>query len=416
MRLARGFLLAVWLGSSAYGATLAEHGPRDVTLASGAVVRVAAGELAVPESRLRPSPRRVIIPYYLLRSESDTPAAPIFLLAGGPGASWIDQFKRDENYREVAFYRSLADVVLFDQRGAGHARPAMTCTETAPLPSDRPFNPKAVRAAMRLAATACRDRWLREGVDLAAYNTVENAADLNDLRLALGYGKITLVGGSYGAHLALQFLRQFPDSVERILIYGVEGPDHTWDDPTALLATLRRIADATQQAPTYAGPIPAEGLLAVLERIITRLEAKPVTVPITDGGSTKNVIVNADLVRFMARRNAGRRNDAAAWPDMLMAMDGGDFSRAARVALSLREVSIADPMHHSMDCASGVSPARAKRLRNSSARRLLGDLNLEYEAICAIWPHAKLGAAYRAPVTSNVPALLIHGTGTCRPR
>jgi pimeloyl-ACP methyl ester carboxylesterase len=383
---------------------------RDVTLASGDVVRVDAGELTVPESRSRPSARRVIIPYYLLRSESERPAAPIFLLAGGPGASWIDQFTRDENYREVAFYRSLADVVLFDQRGAGHARPAMTCPEKAPLPADRPLDLKAVRAAMQMAAAACRDRWLREGVDLAAYNTVENAADLNDLRLALGYGKITLIGGSYGSHLALQFLRQFPKHVERILIHGVEGPDHTWDDPAAMLATLQRIAAAAEQAPGYATRIPAEGLLAVLDRIIARLETKPATVAVSQDDAVTNVVVNADLVRLMARRNAGRRSDPAAWPEMIMAMDRGDFSLAARSALSLREVSIADPMHHSMDCASGASPARTRRLRNSSARRLLGDINLEYEAICAIWPHADLGAAYHSGVASDVPALIIHGT------
>ena len=134
-----------------------------------------------------------------------------------------------------------------------------------------------------MAAAACHDRWLREGVDLAAYNTVENAADLNDLRLALGYGKITLIGGSYGSHLALQFLRQFPKHVERIVIHGIEGPDHTWDDPAAMLATLRRIAAAAEQAPEYAGRIPAEGLLAVLGRVIARLQIKPATVGGTSG-------------------------------------------------------------------------------------------------------------------------------------
>jgi hypothetical protein len=72
----------------------------------------------------------------------------------------------------------------------------MTCAEKAPLPAGQPFDPAAARRAMQTTASACRDRWLAQGVDLAAYNTVENAADLNDLRLALGYQKITLIGGS----------------------------------------------------------------------------------------------------------------------------------------------------------------------------------------------------------------------------
>ena len=96
--------------------------------------------------------------------------------------------------REVAFYRTIADVVVFDQRGGGRARPEMTCPDRKPVPSGRPFTLAVVADVMRELAVACRDRWVKAGVDLAAYNTVENAADVNDLRLALGYRKITLIG------------------------------------------------------------------------------------------------------------------------------------------------------------------------------------------------------------------------------
>jgi hypothetical protein len=83
------------------------EGTKEVILQNGTVVRVEAGELRVPESRRRPSERQVTIPYYRLRSDSDAPAAPIFLLAGGPGGSWINQFRNDENYREVTFIAGL---------------------------------------------------------------------------------------------------------------------------------------------------------------------------------------------------------------------------------------------------------------------------------------------------------------------
>lgn len=73
---------------------------RIVTLESGSTIEVEAGQLDVPESRRRPGPRRVTIPYYRLRSLSPSSAAPIFLLAGGPGASWIDRFVADETFRD----------------------------------------------------------------------------------------------------------------------------------------------------------------------------------------------------------------------------------------------------------------------------------------------------------------------------
>jgi pimeloyl-ACP methyl ester carboxylesterase len=96
--------------------------------------------------------------------------------------------------------------------------------------------------------------------------------------------------------------------------------------------------------------------------------------------------------------------------EMILAMDRGDFSVAARAALGMRDVNVANPMHHSMDCASGISPRRRDEYRRSPARQLLGDINLEFEAICESWPHEDLGAAFRENVTSDIPALLVQGT------
>jgi pimeloyl-ACP methyl ester carboxylesterase len=383
---------------------------KNVTVENGATVQVEAGELEVPESRRRPTKRRVTIPYYRLRSESSRPASPIFLLAGGPGSSWLDQFENDENFREVTFYRTVADVILFDQRGGGHSRPSLTCPQTARLPADQPLDPAALRASLRTLLTACRDHWQSEGVDLAAYNTVENAADVNDLRLALGYKKVTLVGGSYGSHLALQIMRQYPESVDRVVLYGVEGLDHTWDDPGGMRSTLERIAAATEQSPAFSGHIPEGGLLKALERVLARLEASPQTVTVTQDSESRRVVIDANLVRRIVRHGAGRRSRPNAWPEMILAMDRGDFSIAAQRKLDNEVIHLADPMHYSMDCSSGISERRRQRYRDDPARSLLGDINFEYEALCDLWPTENLGESFRADVVSTIPALIVHGT------
>lgn len=384
--------------------------PKTVLLKNGSSVQVEAGELRVPESRRRPSPRELTIPYYRLRSEAARPASPIFLFHGGPGSSWLDQFPEDNMAREVAFYRSIADVVVFDQRGGGRSRPEMTCPDRKPFPSDRPFSPALVAEVMRDLAIACRDRWIKAGVDLAAYNTVENAADVNDLRLALGYRKITLIGGSYGSHLALQFMRQYPDVVDRVVIFGVEGPDDTWDRPSATLATLGRIAAVAEQSPAFAGRIPDGGLLKTLERVVTQLEATPRQVSVGQGNAARTVTVTADLVRAIARRGADRRNPANAWPEMILAMDRGDFTIAAQTAAGLQDLQLPDPVHFSMDCASGISSRRLEAVRTDPARSLLGDLSLEYETVCPLWPSENLGESFRSRVVSSAPTLIIHGT------
>jgi pimeloyl-ACP methyl ester carboxylesterase len=311
---------------------------------------------------------------------------------------------------EVAFYRGIADVVVFDQRGAGDARPRLECDDTAALPADRPLTADALAASMGAALAACRDRHLADGVNLAAYDTVENAADVEALRRHFGYRRITLLGGSYGSHLALQVLRAYPRTIDRALLYGIEGPGHTWDDPAARLATLARIAgDIERSGALVDADLPETGLLGVLARVLARLEREPVRVVVGEGEGAQTVVVDAELVRRIAAYRAGSNDEPLVWPRFLLAMDRGDFSLAARAALAWRRIPIQDPVHWSMDCASGVDPARRTRLSASPAIRLLGDPNFEYARLCDLWPHHDLGDGFRAPLHSPVPVLIVHG-------
>lgn len=375
-----------------------------VTVADGTQLMVEAGTLVVPETRGVEQGRSISIPYYRLRSTSDAPAAPIFLLAGGPGASWLDQLEHYESsLKEVRFYRTLADVVLFDQRGGGRAQPAMSCDESRAVPPRQAFDLEWVEVAGRELSSACRDRWRNAGVDLAAYNTAENAADVDALRRALGYDRMTLIGGSYGSHLALALMRSYPRSIEHVLMFGVEGLDHTWDDPAARLSAFRRIAAAAEASPELAPHIPEGGLLAALQTVIDRLERREVR---TD----TSAVVNAALVRWLAGYQAGNRNRPNAWPEFILDMYHGDYSLAEDLARSFDTLTLDDPMHYSMDCASGISPDRAARYAVDPARAVLGDVNFEYAAFCDAWPTRDLGSAFRAPLVSDIPTVIVHGT------
>ena len=61
--------------------------------------------------------------------------------------------------------------------------------------------------------------------DLMAYNTASNAADINDLRLALGYDQVNLWGGSYGTRLALGVMRDYPEGLRSVVLDSVYPPD-----------------------------------------------------------------------------------------------------------------------------------------------------------------------------------------------
>lgn len=264
---------------------------------------------------------------------------------------------------------------------------------------------------MRNLLAACRDHWQRRNVDLAAYNTVESAADVDALREALGYRSMTLIGGSYGSHLALQVMRLYPQRVDRVVLYGVEGPDQTWDSPDGVLAALRRIALATEANAEQLGlQIPEGGLLGAWSRVITHLEAHPEAVTIEQNGTATRVVVDANLVRLMIRHKAGSHDHPKVWPEMILAMDRGDYSQAGRAAIDYRMLRVAAPMHWSMDCSSAVSDARRRRYEQSEALALLGQINREYSMLCDLWPTRDVGKAYRANVVSSIPTLLFQGT------
>lgn len=54
------------------------------------------------------------------------------------------------------------------------------------------------------------------------FNTEESAADVEDLRRALGVPQLNLRGGSYGTRLALEVMRSFPSSVRSAALLAAE--------------------------------------------------------------------------------------------------------------------------------------------------------------------------------------------------
>ncbi len=91
-------------------------------------------------------------------------AAPIFLLAGGSGSSWLEQFEAEETNQEARFYQTVADIILFDQRDGGQATPAITCDGSAA--PDAPRDLAVVSRIMQRLLVQCRDRWLVQDVDV----------------------------------------------------------------------------------------------------------------------------------------------------------------------------------------------------------------------------------------------------------
>lgn len=171
----------------------------------GSSANIECGTLTVPEDRSRADSPTIQLAVAIVRAAGGSRAAPVIYLAGGPGGSAIDDYAADPSSWNYSFLQNR-DFILLDQRGTGYSQPSLDCPEFAE--AGERDNPDAL----------CYDRLSADGINLDAYNTRENAADVAALRDALGIAEWDLLGISYGTRLALAVMRYHPEGVRAVIL------------------------------------------------------------------------------------------------------------------------------------------------------------------------------------------------------
>ncbi len=236
------------------------------------------GYMTVPEDRSKPDGKTISVYVGLFRSlDGSSNNEPIFYLTGGPGASTADAFNIYEDTSPGNFIRhnfgDTRDIVVIDQRGTNNAKPALYCSdELGPLRSSVYGISFREAAALRIQAfSKCYKRFKDQGIDLSAYNTLENAADIKDLAAVLGYKKINIYSASYGTRLAMQMMKYYPDVIKSAVLDSILPPEiNPFEQETlAMLYSFRSFFDAAKR--DY--PL----LESHFYRMMDELEAAPVS-------------------------------------------------------------------------------------------------------------------------------------------
>ncbi|MGP3690317.1 alpha/beta fold hydrolase [Streptomyces sp. IBSNAI002] len=252
------------------------------------------GTLTVPENRTKPGSRTIRLGVAIVPAASDTPKTdPIVWLAGGPGDDAVGE-------AQMAIDGGLnrdRDVILMSQRGTYSADPELLC------PNVDEFNARVVGLVydapeterLHVQATkGCRNELAGRGVDLSAYNDTESAADYEDLRTALGIKEWNLYGISYGTHLALNYMRLHPEGLRSVGLDGILPPSRSGSAST--WSSFRQGVDGLFKAcadqPACNKRYP--NLSATFKKLVSDLEAKPVTTTVTPPGGDKQVEVVLD--------------------------------------------------------------------------------------------------------------------------
>jgi pimeloyl-ACP methyl ester carboxylesterase len=366
----------------------------------------------VAADRDDPDSSTIELPVVVLRATGAAPVSDALVIpAGGPGYPGADALGwADSPFNE------RRDIVLYDQRGTGAAVPGLECPArdeafVTALQTDRSYDEE--RDAMSMALDDCLAALDADGVEVSDYHSEASAADLDELRQALGYRQWNLLGISYGGRLALATMRSYPDGVRAAILDSVY--DVTYGGLAATLdgieRAFRRLADGCTADPACAA---AHGDLdAKYERLRERYNADPVVVDVdlAEGNGARRFVITGDDMM------AGLFNalyDTALiplLPSFIDALVAGNTSIIP--ALVQRGVPFAtgaaDAMAVAVNCAdnAGLDTTAADAAAYDQPGRL--GLVAGLTGVCPPdWPATP--GEFNTPVMSEIPSLVLAGS------
>ncbi len=371
--------------------------------------------LETPLNRSKNNSDTVRLPVLRLKTRAESPGAPLVYLQGGPGDSAI--MSQESFYLAPIITRALEtrDVVLMDQRGVGRARPAAVFTTMAPLPESILLTEEIARAEFRKRYEAARKHFEQRGLDVSGFTSVEAADDLEVLRLALGVEKISLLGFSYGTHLALATLKRHGEHIARAILVGTEGLNETWKLPFTYDEQLEKLAKVVAADPVVGKVVP--DMKASWARILERAKTEPYRVSLESRGKPVELPVGPFGLQWIVRRDLGDSNDLPVFPRMFYELERGDVTLLTQF-VERRYVQSGQGVHGmatATDLASGATAERYAEIDRQAATALFGNtMNFPDYDVRDIWNAPDLGDAFRAPVETDVPTLFVSGTLDCQ--
>ncbi len=378
------------------------------------------GYLVVPENRATNSERTIRLLVAIVPAKSPTPAPdPIVFLVGGPGGAAVTQIRGAVK----GGMNDTRDVIFLEQRGTRFSEPELTCPELGPARlrtvGRGSYDAKTRRSLLR-AVGRCRARLLASGIDLSAYNTTENAADLADLRVAMGIPVWNVYGGSYGTDLGITYSRDHPEGIRSVVIDSIVPPDvaslsWTWTDVEDGTGNLFRACKA-QRACAKRYP----RLAATFNRLVGRLERDPVTMRIKDeeGKRVKVLVDGAALVNWITEATT---NEPAEVPAAIDAAARGRPRAVAEARLAATDPGIeASGMQLSVLCSEWIPYEPFSAIRKQGRRSFPGlpkavrsqapGLPFLANGACREWAVPTAPPAIRAPAAGSLPTLVLGGT------
>jgi pimeloyl-ACP methyl ester carboxylesterase len=366
------------------------------------------GTLEVFEDRQAKRGRKISLYIVVLPATGEHPAPdPVFFLHGGPGAAATTAASRYAG----SWIRRDRDIVLVDQRGTGRSNPLRVA-----LPGDDDNLQGYLDPIFQIGFFREAKLRLEQRADLRQYTTPIAMDDLDDVRAALGYEQINLLGGSYGTRAALIYMRRHTERVRTATLMGVA--------PVSFLNPLYHARSAQQGLDRIFEEIVAEPaktkvfpeLKDQFQEILERLDKEPARVTIDHPRRDTKVTVTlsreafCEALRIMMYYMATNRQV----PMLLQHAWEGDYAPFVRIGIEsnrrIRDI-VAMGMLMSVTGSEDIPRIEDAAIVRETEGTFLGDGRVRRQiAVSQIWPRGDVPADYGNPICVATPTLVVSGS------
>ncbi len=306
----------------------------------------------------------------------------------------------------------------------GLSEPALECPEFIQVMLDALDEADAdvVAESVFDGFMACRDHLVDKGHNLSVYTTGQNAADVNAIRIALGYDQLNLYGGSYGSLLAQATMRDYPDNLRSVAFNSTLPLEKSLfvDATTTFADAILRLLDACEADEACGTAYP--DLQTVLFEVIDRLNKEPIPITVVNpvDGQTYDALLSGDAVRGNLVTFLYISQIIPVLPQAIYDVYNGDLDLMTQ--LSSTRLGLLDLMSRGMMisvmCNADLVGKVPEDLLNITAElptQLVStedpEITIEYGpfGICENWPVSVADSSVKEPVISDIPTLVLEG-------
>ena len=373
------------------------------------------GYLEVLENRNKPKGNTIKLPVYIFKSRNPNPKKdPIIYTVGGPGNTTM----RTSQYMEYYKYLDDRDFILFEQRGTQYAKPHLDCpawAEAIYLSNLPDFDESKHDYLFEKAATDCKERLTKKGIDLNNYNTNAIAADIADLKNALDIKTYNLLTLSYSTKIAQVLMRDYPEGIRSVVMDSPLPLEAHYDEEsiTNLMEAVDKLLSDCANDSTCNDTFPD-----LRRKFLNYLETKtlnPLEVSIINPNNGKREMFFLKGYDLISVFSIATTDDVPNIPLEINKLLNNDLSLIKEYLISLFSGPGSGSgigMRLSVWCAEEYPFADQKVIKNQSVKypQLIGaSSNVFDESICEIWGVKKVATLEDLAIKSDIPVLLING-------